>query len=243
MAYVKSPVIFTNGIANGLPGGLLPIISITQAADYAGVLNGTDSLTLNDLLFDFQPLPGAKLNSYQIGAFPFANQQIAANAIIREPNSISLMMQAPVRDIGGYDEKLSVFGALKAAIDQHASLGGTYTIATPSYLYTNCILLEFQDASSGVPDKPQDRWRWDFIQPLLTLDQAQQAQNSLMSKISNGTQVTPAASGAISPSGQGPAVGNPASGQGPSTVPAATPLPGASAASSSAGLYSPPDGG
>lgn len=235
MAYQKSPVIFVNGIAANLPGGLLPIISVTQAADYKGVLSGASQLKLTDLLFDFYPMSGAKLNSYQLGEYPFANQSVAANAIIKQPNMISLLMVASVRDAGGYDEKAAVFSALTAAIDQHASLGGTYTVATPSYLYTNCVLLDFQDGSAGDPQRPQDRWRWDFRQPLLTLDQAQQAQNSLMSRLSSGAKVAPDGDGEVSYSGSAPAVGNPASGQGPSTVPAATPLPGASAAGGGGG--------
>jgi hypothetical protein len=236
LSYQKSPIIFTHGIAEQLNGAILPIISITQAADYdigpTGTVTGVDeSFLLTDFLFDFYPMPGATLAENQIGAYPFANQSIAANSIIAQPLRVSLLMLAPVRVVGGYQKRLSVFQTLKAAVDLHTSLGGTYTIATPSYLYTNCILLNLRDVSSGDEKRPQDRWQWDFIQPLLTTEAAQAAQNQLMAKITSGVAVTPNASGEISPSGVAPAVGSTASSQGPSAVPAARPLTGASVSS------------
>lgn len=240
LSFQKSPIIFTGGIAQNVPGGLLPIVSITQAQDFnQGILSGSEGLNLEDYLFDFAPAPGGTLADFEIGSYPFANQTVAANAIISEPLRFSLLMQAPVRVPGGFDGKLAVFQSLQASIAQHAALGGTYTVATPAYLYTNCILLGLRDATDAKPDQPQSRWQWDFVQPLLTLQAAQQAQNSLMQKISNGTQVTPGPNGAISYSGQGPAVGNPASGVGPSVVSAAQPLPGASVSGPTPAVHGP----
>lgn len=229
MSYQKSPIVFNGGIAADLPGGMLPVISVTQAGNYSkGVLSGSDGLDLSGFLFDFFPLPGGTLAENQIGSYPFANQSVAANSIITQPLRISLLMLAPVRGPGGYDQKLSVFQSLKSALDNHTALGGTYTVATPSYLYTDCILLGLKDVSNGDEKRPQSQWQWDFVQPLLTLDAARAAQNTLMTKISNGAPVTPNADGEVSYSGQQPAVGSPPSGVGPSTVSAARPLTGAS---------------
>lgn len=231
LSYQISPIIFVGGVAGNTPGSLLPIISITQAADFnKGILEGSTSIQLQDFLFNFQPMPGATIAEFDIGRFPFANQSVAANAIISEPLHISMLMEASVRSSGGYDEKLAVFSGLQSTIQQHAQKGGTYNVATPSYLYTDLILLNLRDVSSGDPMRPQNKWQWDFIQPLLTIDSARAAQNSLMQKINNGSKVTPSADGSVKYSGQGPAVGNAASGQSPSTVPAGQGLSGTSAA-------------
>ncbi len=229
LSYQKSPIILTNGIAANVPGGMLPIISITQSQDFdGGILSGSSNLDLEDFLFDFYPMPGGSLMEVEVATYPFANQSVAANSVIQQPLKISLEMLAPVRTAGGYDQKLAIFQSLQSSLNQHITQGGTFTVATPAYLYTNCLLLSFRDASDGDRARPQWKWQWDFTQPLLTLEAAQAAQNSLMQKISTGSRVTPSTSGAVSYSGQQSAVGLPASGQGPSTVPAAQLLPGAS---------------
>jgi hypothetical protein len=225
LKYQKSPIALTGGIATNIPGGILPIVSITQAADYnSGLLQGTDTLNLEDYLFNFYPLPGATLIDNQVATYPFANQQVAANAVISEPLRISLLMEAPVSgDNGGYDNKLSVFQDLQQQLNQHTSLGGTYTVATPSYIYTNLLLLSLRDVSSADPKRPQSRWQWDFFQPLLTIQQAEAAQAIQMQKISSGAQVV-ATDGAVSWSGLAPALNNPTSSASPGVIPAAAPL-------------------
>ena len=232
LAYQKSPIIFVNGIANSVTGGLLPIISITQPNGNASVSGGavTTSITdLSDFLFDFYPMPGGTLIENQVATYPFANQQIAANAIIAEPLRISLMMLSPVSgDNGGYDNKASVFQTLQTTLAKHTQLGGLFNVATPSYLYTNLILTALRDVSDGDPKRPQSRWQWDFFAPLLTLQAAQAAQNNLMTALTNGGQVTPNANGVVAWSGPQVATGNPASTQAPSAVPLAQNLPGAS---------------
>ncbi len=135
-----------------------------------------------------------------------------------------MIMICPVREGGGYQTRHAIFSALRSALAQHNLSGGTYTVATPAYLYTNCIMTGLRDVTQGDSKQAQTHWQWDFVQPLLTLSAAQQAQNSLMSKISAGTPVT---GDPPSYSGQQPAIDTPPSGQGPSTVGAATPLGGA----------------
>lgn len=234
LSFQKSPIILTGGIATNLPGGMLPIISLTQAADFPdGVLSSSSNLALEDFLFDFYPMPGGTLLEYQIGTYPFANQTTAGNALIADPLRLSLLMEAPARGGGAYNTKLSVFQSLKSSLDQHAAQGGSYNVATPSFIYTSGVLLGLRDISAGDPKRPQSRWQWDFYFPLLTLQQARQAQNALTQKLTNGAKVTPnATTGEVSYSGQGPSVGNPGSGTGPSTVVAAQPLPGASVGAS-----------
>lgn len=187
LGFEVSPIIFTNGIAQELPNGQMPIISITQSGDYdGGLLNGSLSLNLEDYFAIFKPLPGGQLVSNQIGTYPFANQTVAANAIITQPIMISMLMICPARGIGGYQTKLETITALKQAFEQHNSLGGTYTIATPAYIYSECIMVGFRDVSSGESKQAQMEWQIDFMRPLLTEEDAEQVMNSLMAKIDGG---------------------------------------------------------
>ena len=227
MAFQLSPIIFTGGIASFIPGGMLPIILITQALSFAeGLLSGGDDLDLDDFFANFVPLPGSTLGTQTIGKYTFANQAVAANAVIRQPLNISLRMICPARGEAGYALKLATMTALQAAVANHNASGGTYTIATPSYFYTNCVFLDLKDTSNNASQQAQNTYQWDFEQPLLTLQDAIQAQNNLMSQITAGTPI----SGAPTWSGLGPTVGNPSSLGVLGTVPAADGVAGAQTA-------------
>lgn len=182
-----SPIIFTNGIAADLPNGQLPIIAITQNKDFDnGLLSGSLDIPLSEYFATFKPISGGQLVNNQIGMYPFANQTVAANAIITQPIAISLLMICPARGVGGYANKLQTITALKQAFDQHNNLGGTYTIATPAYVYSECIMTSFRDVSPGESKQSQMEWQIDFLRPLLTQEDAQQVMNSLMAKINGG---------------------------------------------------------
>jgi hypothetical protein len=176
LGYEISPVILTNGIAKLIPGGMLPIVALTEATGLiAGLLqgNGLDALTNIDQYFaHWMPLSGSTLIRNEIGSYPFANQIIAANAIIKQPNNISMLMICPAQKTGGYATKLATISALKKTLDYHHQSGGTYSIATPSYIYTGCILSAMTDATGGESNQVQTAWRFDFVQPLITLEDA-----------------------------------------------------------------------
>lgn len=227
--YVLSPIVLTGGIAANMPGGLLPIINLTQSGDYQnGVLSASSGDTGYDDYFAHYDVPaGATLIDNQYGMYPFANQSVAANALISQPLQVSLIMYCPVRQAGDYSAKTNVMTALQSSLYQHCGSGGTFAVATPAFFYTDMLLRSLKDISAGESKQRQWAWQWDFFQPLLTQAEAQLAQNSLMTKISNAT---PVAGDPPNYSGQSPAVGNPASGQGPATVPAARSLQAASGA-------------
>ena len=147
LGFEISPVILTGGVATNIgPGGVLPIVSITESINFlTGLLSGGGDLSLDDFFAHFQPLPGSTLAENQIGAYPFANQSVAANAIIAQPLRVSLQMFCPVKSSLGYAAKLATMSALQAVLAQHNAMGGTYTVATPSYIFTNCILLSLKD--------------------------------------------------------------------------------------------------
>jgi hypothetical protein len=226
LAFQLSPVVFTGGIAGQITGGMLPIIAITQAVNLlTGLLSGTENIELDDFFAHFEPLPGSTLFECQIGSYPLANQVVAANATITQPLNLSVLMRCPARDILGLPLKLGVMTLLQSTIAQHNQMGGTYTICTPAFIYTNGILLSMRDASPGlgVTHQVQDAYQLDFTFPLLTVQNAQGVQSSLMSKLTGGTQISgqPAWSGAAN------TVGNPSSLQTASLVPTAAQLPAA----------------
>lgn len=240
LGYEVSPILFTGGIAQAIPGGMLPIMALTQAASFInGLLQGAANISLDNFFAQFVPISGGTLVSNQIGMYPFANQTIAANAVIAQPLNISLKMICPSRQPGDMLVRLATITALQAAIAKHTAQGGTFTVATPSYIYTNCILTSLRDISPAIDangnKQAQREWQWDFVQPLVTQQQAQTAQNSLMNLISQGLPITgtPTWSGAFS------AVGSALSGAVSSVIPSASGLIGAVTGNGPAGAAIP----
>lgn len=228
LSFQLCPIILNNGIAAAIPGGMLPLILFTQGLSFVGgLLSGSSTTNLDNYFANFRSLPGASVIAQRIGKYPFANQATAANAVIQDSNTISMMMTVPARDEGGYALKLATMMALIGTLRQHNASGGTYTIATPSYFYIDCVMTPgMRDVTPAGSAQPQIMWQMDFEQPLLTLDTAQQAQNSLMSKISNGQQID----GQPTWSGLNPSVGVPPSLGAQSVIPAASNTAGSSVA-------------
>lgn len=203
-----NPIFLTNGIAGGFPGGTVPITSLLQGNGLlSGILGALTAFGQDSNFANFEPLAGATLIDQQFGAYPFANQQVAANAVIQQPLAVSLRMISPVRAGMGYSNKLAVMTALKTTLEQHNNNGGTYTVATPSLFYPNGLLKLLSCTDAGETKQSQMEWRWDFFFPLLTLQQAQGAQNNLMNQLSGGMQIN----GQPSLSGLPSSVGNPSS--------------------------------
>jgi hypothetical protein len=193
LSFETSPIVLTNGIAQFIPGGMLPIISITESLNFiGGFLSGSADLSLDRAFAKFKPMPGATLVENQYGKYTFANQSVAANAVIGEPLKVAMMMILQIRSL---PSRLAIMTALQKALTLHSNLGGTYTVVTPSYVYTNCLL----DSLTAVGDTAtimQDHWQWTFEQPLLTEQDALFSYGSLISKITGGLPSTGALSGA-----------------------------------------------
>lgn len=223
LAFEISPITLTGGMALNIPGGMLPLLAISQAGSYTGLISGGRDIELDNFFANFYPLPGSSLIEQQIGHYPFANQTVAANAIIVQPLTVSMLMRVPVRDPGGYATKLANMTSIQATLHQHNITGGTYTIATPSYFYTNCVMLGMHDVSSGDTLQAQTVWRLDFEQPLISLEDAAATQNTMMKQLTGGVQTQ---GGNF---GLGPTVGVPPSLAGPNIAQTA-------AASASAGV-------
>ena len=223
LTYELCPIVLTGGVAGALPGGMLPIISLSDALNFvSGLLGGGPSLNFDNAFAHFTPLPGGTLIDNAIGNYPFANQQVAANAIIANPLRISLLMTCPAReDNGGYNAKLSTIMGMVQTFQQHNTSGGTYTVMTPANVYDNCIMVGMHDASSGQTKQVQMAYQLDFVKPLITLQDAETAQNSMMSAITSGAQTDGGLSGLQS------TVGSPSNPVAPFVLPSAASAGGA----------------
>lgn len=191
LAFAVSPIILVGGIASNTLGGMLPIIALGGQAlsAFQGALSG--GINTDAFFARYVPVPGSTLINQAIATYPFANQSVAANATIQNPLNISLRMIAPVKDTAGYLTKTAIWISLQNSLVAHNASGGTYTIATPWYIYTGCLLQAITDTTGGDTKQQQIQAQWDFVQPLTTQMQATSAYNSLMSKLSGGAQVTP----------------------------------------------------
>lgn len=198
LGFQISPIILTGNsqITSLIPGGMLPIVALTEAPSFlTGLLSGNFAPSLDSFFAHFDPLPGANIVKFTYGMYPFANQAVAANAVISEVLNFSYRMQCPVQGAGGYTAKLATFLALKAVLNLHSTTGGTYILVSPAFVETNCLLGNITDISEGASKQTQTAWRFDFIKPLITLEQAGGVLGSLMSKITSGLPTAGALSG------------------------------------------------
>jgi hypothetical protein len=206
LGYEISPIMLVNGIASLIPSGMLPIVALTEAAAFTlGLLNGTVVPALDQFFAHWRPMPGTTLIQNTYGQFPFANQQVAADSAIAQPLVISMLMACPVQSAGGFTAKLATLTVLQQTLKQHSNAGGTYSIATPGQIFTDCLLVSVRDVTGqGESKQVQTAWQFDFIQPLITTNLAAQVYGSLMNKVSNGlnTGMTPSVSSIDSTTGQ-----------------------------------------
>lgn len=192
LAFQVSPIFLTGGLAGET--GMLPIIALVSNG--LGFVQGTITsfnVDLDNFPFQFQVLPGGTLINQTVGMYPFANREVAANAVIHQPNMLSMAMIAPVNTDGGYLTKLAFMTSLVTSLEQHNNLGGTYTVATPAKIYQNGVMMPMRHLDAPTVQQ-QIQFQIDFIFPLITQAQAQGAQSSLMSALS-GEQKIPDAAG------------------------------------------------
>lgn len=183
-AFQTSPIIMSGGIFSTALGGVMTLSGLVST-----VIN---DVTGSDVLptVRYVPLPGATVINNTVATYPFANRSVAGNAVIRNPKNVSLLMIAPVNSVGGYLLKMATFMALQSTFEAHTAAGGTFHVMTPSYPYFDCLMTAMTDVTSGEGHQQQIQWQIDFIQPLVTQQQAQTAFNGMLSMISGGQQLT-----------------------------------------------------
>jgi hypothetical protein len=197
LSYQICPIVLTGGIATQLPGAILPFLSLMWPSGSTLNLGDTPSMDdLDEAFGAFNVLPGGTLVTQTIGKYPFANQYVAANAVIHEPLIISVIMDAPLRlpaslvggGVSAWELKHTIMTNLKTQLDNHNNSGGLYTIVTPAYMYQNCVMSALTDNSRGNNSLPQNAWRFDFERPLVALPELSGIQNQFTQKLSNGLQ-------------------------------------------------------
>ena len=185
-AFEISPIILTRGIASLGVNGMLPILALTEPGNFFEMAIG-GNFTIDQMFAHWEVLPGTGLIKNTVGKYPFFNQIVASNAIIQEPLSISFIMNCPAQNTGGMYGKISTIAGLKTALDYHIQNGGTFTLLTPSYIYTDCLLTEVKSVQ-GEDKQIQSAWQFDFEKPLIT-NPEENGKSTLMQKISAGVPV------------------------------------------------------
>jgi hypothetical protein len=194
-AFQLSPIYLTGGnswVAQTI-GTTVPLILLTEPLTLiSSLISGNIHKELDEFFAHFEPVAGTTLIDNQVSMYPFANRGVAANAMITQPLQISMRMICPVRASFGYALKLATMEALQGTLADHNRSGGTYTVLTPSFFYTDCLMTRMVDVSGGESAQRQHTWQLDFIRPLLSVETAisQGATNPLMSKIMNGGEIT-----------------------------------------------------
>lgn len=183
LAYQVSPIFLVGG-AFGPRGA-----PITQLYNQSALLATTSDP--NAFLARYVPLPGSTLLAYAVGNYPFPNQQLAANSMIKQPLTLSMLMIAPINQPGGFagTAKQSALTSLFTALDRHNTAGGYYNVATPAFLYTGLLLTGVSDVTHSDSQQQQIEFQLDFTAPLVTLESAAAALGSIMQSVTNGAQV------------------------------------------------------
>lgn len=196
LAYEISPVILKDGIASLIPGGYLPLAALTETTTFSleaafdFVFTGTVATTNYQPFASYKPLPGSTLLDFDIATYPFANLQMAANAVVQNPLRISMLMMCPAQNNGGYILKQALLTALQTALQTHVLRGGSFIVITPAYTYNNCLLQSMIDVTSPSDEKVQEVFQLNFIQPLITQSAATSTLNNALGRISLGLPTT-----------------------------------------------------
>lgn len=184
-SFQDSPIILVGGAAGT---GKLPISMVINAEFFPQGITQPGTPSAKPFA-SFRPVPGNTLVVNEVATYPFANQAVAANAVIASPLAVSIEMVLPMTSELPMWRKLGLITNLKSTIDQHTALGGYYIVVTPTFVYNTCLLTSLVDATDlDYGAQPQTRFIWNFEQPLLTSEQLQAAQNPTMSRITDQTQ-------------------------------------------------------
>lgn len=196
LAFETSPIILNQGIVAKIPGGMMPLGILGVGATLLGALPGVSALSSYLPDAKFMVLPGATAVSNDVATYPFANRYVAANAVIRKPKTVSLILHAPVNSTGGYLLKTGLFTAMQKTLESHIAAGGTFHILTPSMIYFDCLLTNVSDVTGAEGHQQQIQWQFDFVQPLITQYGATSAYNAMMGALDGGQKATSSSSAA-----------------------------------------------
>lgn len=180
--YQLAPIVFQNGIAG--EGSSVSIVDVLEA--------GRNPQSYDEYFANFKPLPGGTLANWGVAEYPLAALTVAANAVVQMPLNVSLLMQCPVKTAPGntYVEKAAALQSMQKAVQSHILQGGWFDVLTPGYAYLGCLLLGIKDVTTADTKQVQLLYQWDFVQPLISQEQAQNAQTQYIKAISQGFPVS-----------------------------------------------------
>lgn len=192
--YEISPVYLVGGIAEKIPGGVLPIAALTEALSAGGsILTGNfgDVVDFDRYFAHWSPVYGSQWLSYDVASYPMFSQQEAANSIVKNPLNISLMMDCPAQKTGGLITKALTLEVLRSTLAYHVDNGGYFNIFQFGFTALNCLLLGMESVEN---QSKQDHvsFIFNFRQQLLTRQDAQK----LSDKVQNMNSGLPQNSGA-----------------------------------------------
>lgn len=198
-SYQIAPIILVGGIAAGLDNGQMTVLTLTEGSDTVNLPSESDYFA------NFKVIPGGTLVDFSPAEYPFASMSMAANAVLQNVLRISVEMICPARNEGNtYAGLQATLTRLQQQLTAHILAGGTFTVGTPGYIYSNCLLLALRDTTNAGDKKVQQKFQWDFVQPLITQQAATQTFAGLYAKIAGGLPVPNPPMN----SGPGAAIGN-----------------------------------
>lgn len=182
--YQIAPIVLVQGIASNQLNGRMTILTLTEGSD---TVNYADD---DEYFAHFEPLPGGTLVDFTAAEYPFASMNMAANAMLQNGLKVSLKMLCPARNNAhNYSALQATITRLQQQLTAHILAGGSFTVATPGFIYSNCLLMGLRDISNAGDKKVQGVFQFDFMAPLITQQAAEQAFNSLYAKLTSGLPV------------------------------------------------------
>jgi len=184
-SYQLAPIVLVGGIANNnVNNGQMTILALTEGIETVNYPN------LGDYFAHFEPLPGGTLVDFSPAEYPFASMNMAANAMLQQALKISLKMICPARtDSNNYESIQSTITRIQQQLTAHILAGGTFTVATPATIYSDCLFTTLRDISNAGDKKVQGVFQLDFVKPLITLQAADAAFANLYAKLDGGLPV------------------------------------------------------
>lgn len=182
--YQLAPILLIQGIAANLTNGQMTILTLTEGSD---TVNYADD---NEYFAHFEPMSGGTLVDFTAAEYPFASMNMAANAVLQNALKFSMKMVCPARNNAhSYPALQATMTRIQQQLTAHILAGGSFTVATPAFIYTNCLLLNVRDVSNAGDKKVQGVFQLDFAAPLITQQAAEQTFNNLYAKLQGGLPV------------------------------------------------------
>jgi hypothetical protein len=162
-----NPIIFVNGIANQVAGGMMGV------ADIVGY-GKAHFKAVNSVFFD-----------YSMATYPVGSQADAANALFQNQVPITMLMTFPVSNNLGWSAKRDLLMNLFSQIRRHNEQGGLFNIYTSNNIYRNCVCIRAEEDQNDPAQVILS-----FTKPVIVTEaDAQQVKSTQLNKMDSGIKV------------------------------------------------------